>query len=155
METDEEQTWDLVRRLLASQRFAVLSTQSETGPYSSLIAFWASDDTSHVVFATRRATRKFNFLVTHPRVALMFDDRSNLDSDVGQALAVTATGTARELTDEETRAAASAALLAKHPRLEVFVADPECALVRVDVDVFYVVTQFEKVAELHVGGSSH
>lgn len=154
MKTDRE-TQGLIGELLGSQRFAVLSTQSETGPYSSLIAFWASDDISHIVFATRRATRKFNFLVTHPRVALLFDDRSNLDSDVSQAVAITATGTARELVDEETRAAASAALVARHPGLETFVADPQCALVRVDVDVFYVVTQFQNVAELHVGGSSH
>ena len=39
-----EQTATLVRRLLDSQRFAVLSTQSETGPYCSLVAFWPAED---------------------------------------------------------------------------------------------------------------
>lgn len=148
-----EEAEQLVRALLDSQRFAVLSTQSETGPYSSLIAFWASDDMSHVVFATMRATRKFNFLITHPRVALLFDDRSNRDSDVGEATALTATGTARELTDEGSRAIAREALVARHPALASFAADPECAFIRVDVDVFYVVTQLQNVLELHLRGA--
>ena len=151
METHEkttEQTAARVRELLRSQRFAVLSTAAEAGPYSSLIAFWAADDLSHVVFATMRATRKFALLAAQPRVSLLFDDRSNRDLDVQQAMAVTATGTARELTEPVARSAAAEAFLAKHPQLAAFVADPECALVGVDVDVFYVVTQFQNVAEL-------
>jgi len=149
-----EETRRSVQGLLRSQRFAVLSTESETGPYCSLIAFWAADDLSHVVFATLRSTRKFNYLVTHPRVALLFDDRSNNDSDISESMAVTATGTAREVTSEEARAAASAAFLAKHPTLETFVSSPGCALVRVDVDVFYVVTQFQNLVELRPHGSA-
>lgn len=152
MDRDEE-TRRLVKELLRSQRFAVLSTESETGPYSSLVAFWSADDLGHVVFATMRATRKFNFLVTHPRVALLFDNRSNRDVDVSEAMAVTATGTAREVTDEEARSAATAAFLAKHPNLASFVTSPGCAFVRVDIDVLYVVTHFQDVVELHVRGS--
>lgn len=148
-----EETRQSVQNLLRSQRFAVLSTESETGPYCSLIAFWAADDLSHVVFATLRSTRKFNYLVTHPRVALLFDDRSNEDSDITESMAVTATGTAREVADEEARAAASAAFLAKHPALSAFVSSPGCALVRVDIDVFYVVTRFQNLVELRVHGS--
>jgi nitroimidazol reductase NimA-like FMN-containing flavoprotein (pyridoxamine 5'-phosphate oxidase superfamily) len=152
---DQEQTRDLVQDLLRSQRFAVLSTDAETGPYASLIAFWAADDLSEIVFATMRATRKFNYLVTHPRVALLFDNRSNRDVDVRQAMAVTATGTARELTDAGSRAAASDAYLAKHPHLAAFVASPGCAFVRVAVETYYVVTHFQSVVELHMPRTEH
>jgi nitroimidazol reductase NimA-like FMN-containing flavoprotein (pyridoxamine 5'-phosphate oxidase superfamily) len=151
----EEETWKSIRGLLVSQRFAVLSTESETGPYSSLIAFWAAEDLGHIVFATLRATRKFNYLVTHPRVALLFDDRSNSDLDVRGAIAVTATGTARELTDHSDRVHASVELLAKHPQLALFVASPGCTLVRVDVDTYYAVAHFQDVVELHVPGQGH
>ena len=153
METLEE-TRQSVRDLLGSQRFAVLSTASETGPYCSLIAFWAADDLSHVVFATMRSTRKFNFLITHPRVALLFDDRSNRETDLSEGMAVTATGTAREVTGDEARSATAVGFLAKHPTLESFVASPGCAFVRVDIDVFYVVTQFQKLVELRVRGTA-
>jgi heme iron utilization protein len=145
----------LVRDLLRSQRFAVLSTAAETGPYASLIAFWAADDLSEIVFATMRATRKFNYLVTHPQVALLFDNRSNRDIDVRQAMAVTATGAARELTEESARAAASDAYLAKHPHLATFVASPGCAFVRVAVETYYVVTHFQSVVELHMPRFEH
>jgi nitroimidazol reductase NimA-like FMN-containing flavoprotein (pyridoxamine 5'-phosphate oxidase superfamily) len=151
----QEETRHLLKELLTSQRFAVLATQSEAGPYASLIAFWAPGDLSHVVFATMRATRKFNYLVTHPRVALLFDSRSNRDADVREAVAVTATGTARELTDEGDRAAASRQFLAKHPQLGSFVASPGCAFVSVVVDTYYAVTHFQSVVELHMPGSGH
>jgi len=149
-----EETRRSVHELLDSQRFAVLSTLSETGPYCSLIAFWAEEDLGHVVFATLRSTHKFNYLVTHPRVALLFDDRSNQDIDISESMAVTAIGTAREITSDQARAAASASLLAKHPALASFVASPGCALVRVDIDAFHVVTQFQNLVELQPHGSA-
>ncbi|MCE5252941.1 MAG: pyridoxamine 5'-phosphate oxidase family protein [Actinomycetia bacterium] len=149
-----EQTRRLVEELLRSQRFAVLATESETGPYCSLIAFWAADDLSHAVFATLRSTRKFNYLITHPRVALLFDDRSNQDIDITQGMAVTATGTAREITSDEARVAASDGLVAKHPSLASFVASPKCAFVRVDIDAFHVVTHFQELVELRLHGTT-
>jgi heme iron utilization protein len=151
----QEQSRRMVRDLLSSQRFAVLSTESETGPYASLIAFWAADDLSHILFATMRATRKFNYLATHPAVALLFDNRSNRDVDVRQAMAVTATGSAREITDPGARTAAVVDYLTKHPHLETFVASPGCAIVKVDSDVYYLVTHFQSVVELHMLDTDH
>jgi nitroimidazol reductase NimA-like FMN-containing flavoprotein (pyridoxamine 5'-phosphate oxidase superfamily) len=139
-----------VQNLLRSQRFAALSTHAETGPYASLVAFWADDDLSRIVFATMRATRKFNYLTRDPRVALLLDNRSNRDVDIREAMAVTATGAARELTEEAGRATAAGAYLAKHPHLASFVSSPGCALVQVDVVVYYVVTHFQSVVELHM-----
>jgi nitroimidazol reductase NimA-like FMN-containing flavoprotein (pyridoxamine 5'-phosphate oxidase superfamily) len=102
-----------------------------------------------------RATRKFNYLVANPPVALLVDNRSNRDTDVLQATAVTATGRAQELTEEDARAAASDALSARHPYLAAFVASPGCALVRVTVETYYVVTNFQSVVELHMPPKEH
>jgi nitroimidazol reductase NimA-like FMN-containing flavoprotein (pyridoxamine 5'-phosphate oxidase superfamily) len=146
----EETTRRSIVELLRGQRFAVLATDSEIGPYANLVAFWAAEDLSHIVFATLRATRKFNHLVTHPRVALLFDNRSNQDLDIGQAMAVTATGTAREVTDADARIAAVDEYLAKHPHLKTFISSPGCAIVKVDIDAYYVVTHFQNVVELHL-----
>jgi nitroimidazol reductase NimA-like FMN-containing flavoprotein (pyridoxamine 5'-phosphate oxidase superfamily) len=147
---EQGQAWDRVRDLLTSQRFAVLSTQSESGPYSSLIAFWAADDLSHVLFTTMRATRKFSFLTTHPQVALLFDDRSNRDSDLSEAAAVTATGTAREVTDVGERTASVAIFLKKNPGLNLFATTAGCALIRVDIEVFHLVTRFRDAVQLRL-----
>jgi nitroimidazol reductase NimA-like FMN-containing flavoprotein (pyridoxamine 5'-phosphate oxidase superfamily) len=140
----------VVRSLLSSQQFTVLSTGSESGPYASLVAFSGAEDLSHVVFATMRATRKFNHLTERPQVALLFDNRSNRDVDVSEAVAVTATGYAREITDFESNAAAIERYLIKHPHLQTFVASPGCALVKVEIDVYYVVTHFQSVVELRM-----
>lgn len=147
----QAEAWDRVRDLLTSQRFAVLSTQSEFGPYSSLIAFCAADNLDHVLFTTMRATRKFSFLTQHPQVALLFDDRSNRDTDLSEASAVTVTGTAREVSDEAERAGALAGFLKKHPSLSSFATTAGCALIRVDIDVFYLVTRFQDAVELRLG----
>jgi hypothetical protein len=64
-------------------------------------------------------------------------------------MAVTATGTTREITDKEKDPLAEA-YLEKHPHLEDFVKSPGCALVRMDVDCYYTVRQFQKVTELHI-----
>jgi heme iron utilization protein len=149
----QEQTRQLLKDLLVSQRFAVLSTQAGVGPYASLIAFWAPEDLSQVVFATMRQTRKFSYLLASPQVALLIDSRSNRDADVQEAIAVTATGTAGELTDENARAVASRRFLAKHPQLTSFVAAPDCALVSVTVDAYYVVTHFQSVVEVRMPGA--
>jgi heme iron utilization protein len=148
----QDQTRQLLKELLLSQRVAVLSTQSAAGPYASLIAFWTPDDLSQVVFATMRQTRKFSYLLASPRVALLFDSRSNRDADIEEAIAVTATGTAAELTDENARAAVSRPFLAKNPQLTSFVTAPGCALVSVAVDTYYVVTHFQSVVEVRMPG---
>jgi heme iron utilization protein len=148
----QEHTLRALKELLVSQRFAVLSTRSGAGPYASLVAFWATEDLTQIVFATMRKTRKFGNLLVSPQVALLFDSRSNRDADVQEAVAVTATGTAAELTDEDARSVFSRPFLAKHPQLAPFVAAPGCALVSVAVEKYYLVSHFQSVVEVPMGG---
>jgi hypothetical protein len=39
--------------------------------------------------------------------------------------------------------------------LETFVASPGCAIVKVEVDTYYVVTHFQSVVELHMPRGEH
>ncbi|MDQ1240153.1 MAG: hypothetical protein QG577_2339 [Thermodesulfobacteriota bacterium] len=48
-----------IRNLLASQQFAVLSTQKQDNPYLNLVAFAETSDLRTILFATMRATRKY------------------------------------------------------------------------------------------------
>ena len=148
----DEQTRATVEEVLKQERFAVLATQSETGPYTSLVSFWVADDLGYLVFPTLRSTRKFNYLVAHPRVSLLVDNRANAVLPEPGIIAVTATGTARELADPATLAAVKERFLDKHPGLSSFLADPGCALVKVVVDTYYVVTGFQVLSELHMSG---
>jgi nitroimidazol reductase NimA-like FMN-containing flavoprotein (pyridoxamine 5'-phosphate oxidase superfamily) len=141
----------IVQELLNKQRLAVLATlmSDQLGrPYSNLIAFAATDDLKEILFATTRATRKFTNLTEDPRVSLLIDNRSNQETDFGEASAVTVLGTAGEVLGPE-RESYLQLFLKKHPYLEEFVTAPTCALIRVKVEKFIMVTQFQEVREIY------
>ena len=142
-----EQIELLLQDLFATQRFAVLATQEENQPYLSLMAFAATSDLRHLLFAMERQTRKYANLQANPRTAVLIDNRSNQSSDTHTAIAVTALGVAEEVAGTE-RDDLLRLYLAKRPQLEDFTRLPSCALFRVKVDSYYVVSKGQEVREL-------
>ena len=136
-----------LQELFATQSLAVLATQDESQPYGSLVAFAATQDLKHLLFATTRATRKFGNLTRNPKVALVIDDRANQEGDFHRATAVTAMGSVAEVNGPERKRLLDL-YLHKHPYLREFASSPTCALVRVSVDTYYVVSQFQNVMQL-------
>jgi nitroimidazol reductase NimA-like FMN-containing flavoprotein (pyridoxamine 5'-phosphate oxidase superfamily) len=148
---DREEMKRALRELFAAQKLAVLATRDEHGhPYTSLMAFAATENLDRLLLATERSSRKFANLTAEPRVALLIDSRSNRDSDLQEALAVTVMGRAEEVDPEEGEGLLQL-YVAKHPRLEAFVTSPTCALIHVQVEVYYVASQFQRVTELRPG----
>lgn len=139
-------TLDL-KALFASQGLAVLSTHDHGQPYCNLVAFASSEDIRHLVFATTRATRKFANIDEDSRVSMLVDNRSNRVADFHEAMAVTATGHAEEVLGPE-KDSLLKLYLAKHPHLEDFVMSPTCALMRLEVIRYYVVSRFQHVMVL-------
>lgn len=135
---------DQLKQLFASQQLAVLATDAGGRPYTSLVAFAATDDQTRLIFATTRATRKFSNLMENPHVSLLIDSRSNQVADFRNAVAVTALGTAAEVVDAE-RARLLALYLARHPHLASFAKAPSCALLQVSVRQYYLVSRFQNV----------
>jgi nitroimidazol reductase NimA-like FMN-containing flavoprotein (pyridoxamine 5'-phosphate oxidase superfamily) len=136
-----------LRDLFLSQRLAVLATQEGGQPHLSLVAFATTDDLGSLIFATSRATRKFANITRDSRVAMLVDDRSNKETDFHGATAVTALGRADEIKAPEMEDLARH-FLEKHPSLEEFVQSPTSALVKVTVETYYIVSQFQNVTEL-------
>jgi nitroimidazol reductase NimA-like FMN-containing flavoprotein (pyridoxamine 5'-phosphate oxidase superfamily) len=147
MNPDERRKQSL-KDLLDQQKLAVLGTHREGQPYGSLVSFAATPDMKQILFATTRSTRKYENLTADARVSLLIDNRSNQDSDIHEATAVTATGRADEL-DEADRERFLELYLDKHPYLRDFVNSPTCALLRVRVETYYLVNRFQEVTELH------
>jgi heme iron utilization protein len=141
-----------VMELLATQRLAVLATREADGaPYASLIAFAASPDGWDLGFCTRRATKKHENLTSEPKVAMLIDDRRREEDNLKVATALTALGRAHEISGSE-RDVWERALLEAHPSLASFVRLPDCALFRVEVGRYLLVSQFERVLELRRPG---
>ena len=138
-----------VLKLLAGQPLAVLATHGGARSYASLVAFAFTDDLAFLVFATARSTRKFANLQSSQKVAFLIDNRSNRESDFQETTAATVTGIAEEVPPEE-RSRFLKLYMERHPSLLDFVDSPTCALFRVRVDTYYIVTRFQEVAELHL-----
>ena len=146
MAKDVTQLKQLLRGLFAAKRLAALATHHDGQPYQSLVAFAATDDLKHMVFATTRATRKFRNISADTRVALLVDSCTDQTSDFHDEVAVTATGRAVEVAGAE-RDRLLALHLARHPYLKEFATSPTCAVLRVDVDTYYICERFEHVSE--------
>jgi nitroimidazol reductase NimA-like FMN-containing flavoprotein (pyridoxamine 5'-phosphate oxidase superfamily) len=146
---DNSATLALIRNLLETQKLGVLATQNQGQPYCNLIAIAATGDLRHILFATNRATRKYANLRADPRVAVLTDNRKNEVSDFAEAAALTALGQAGELQGKERREMLKV-YLERHPELENFVTAPECALLRIKVDKYVVVSRFQEVREIQM-----
>jgi hypothetical protein len=148
--TDKSEHAGQIRALVEAQRYAVLSTRQGDGhPYANLVAFRVNPDLEQLVFCTLRSTRKFANLEAEGRVALLIDNRSNDAADLQQAAALTVLGECAEARGEE-RGDLGDLFLERHPLMAEFVRSPGCAVMRVDVRSYYLVTRFQNVVELHV-----
>jgi nitroimidazol reductase NimA-like FMN-containing flavoprotein (pyridoxamine 5'-phosphate oxidase superfamily) len=136
-----------VQTLLDSQIQAVLATQHQQQPYTSLMAFAATPDLRQIVFATQRATQKYTNLLANPRASLLIDNRCNAESDYRNATAISAQGSVCEV-NVERYAELLQLYLNKHPRLWDFVTATHCALLQIDVECYYIVNEFQNVTEL-------
>ncbi len=146
---DTVDTETRIRNLLASQRFAVLSTQEQDHPYLSMVAFTETGDLRSILFATTKDTRKYGNISAVSGVALLVDNRTNEAADVSEAMALTIIGTAREVPDSK-REELDGVYLEKQPHMEEFLSSPSTALIRVDVESYILVSHFQEVATLNL-----
>ena len=146
---EKDQIREIILELCSSQKLGVLGTHQGGQPYGSLVAFAAPPDLKSLVFATTRATRKFANLQSDPRVFMVLDNRSNKVADFRKGVAATVLGRAKEVRGKE-REKLVKMYLAKHPHLKEFVSSPTCALVKMRVEVYYLVWRFQNVLEWRV-----
>jgi nitroimidazol reductase NimA-like FMN-containing flavoprotein (pyridoxamine 5'-phosphate oxidase superfamily) len=140
---------DTLKTLLRTQPLAALATQRGGHPYSSLVAFAASEDLRRVMFVTSRATTKYGNLSAEPYVSLLIDSRTHSVEDFTTGAAVTVLGRAAEIGNEQ-KSELLEIFLRKHPHLDAFARSPSTALCGVDVETYILVTRFQHVVEMKV-----
>jgi hypothetical protein len=136
-----------IRRLVASQPYAVLCTQGAGQPYGSLVAYAITPDLTTAVFATPRATRKFRLLSECDHVALLIDNRSELPGQLMEVEAVTATGRAAIVEPGEEFECWARLLTDRHSYLTQFVRAASCSLFRINIVRYFHVTRFQEVRQ--------
>jgi len=138
----------IITDLLTNQKLGVLATDLEGLPYTSLIAFSATEDLGKIIFSTLKDTRKFTNISKNPRVTLLIDNRSNKSTDFYHAIAVTAQGSVEEIEKPESKF--KELYLNKHPYLDEFVNSPNCALLKIKVEKYHYVSRFQDVKILEL-----
>jgi len=138
----------LAKELFTSQKLAVLSTQYGGQPFGNLIAFAHTTELKLLIFVTNRNTRKYRNISAENKVSVLVDSRKHKISDFENAVAITAFGTAAEVTGKERKSLASL-YLKKYPHLRDFVNKPSNALIKIDItDLF--IARFDGMHILHI-----
>ena len=137
----------ILQQLLESEKLAVLATHREGQPYCNIVAFAVTSDLRYVVFATPKASQKYENMVRDGRVSMLVDNATGQYNDFKEAIAATVVGHAEDT--QKTRGDQLLELyLQKHPKLSEFVHSPDSALIRVSVDAYIVVRKFQEVTEI-------
>jgi heme iron utilization protein len=135
----------LLKEILSTQYFAVLSSIGKGQPYSNLVAFAVTEDLKFLVFVTGRNSLKYRNITQNHPVSLLIDSRTNNPADIEHATAITVIGDAHEET--ETESGFHSLYLNKHPHLSQFVSKPDSALIVVTVAVF-IIARFDNTQRL-------
>jgi heme iron utilization protein len=129
----------------STQLHAVLATDADGMPYTSLVSFALTPDSRGVLFITPKPTRKYKNILKNKYVSLLIDTRENTAKDYLLAEAVTIMGLAKPVRSSAKKAELSEIFIRKHPRFKEFVLSPETALIHVDITRCIYVTQFQSV----------
>ena len=148
MSKQQNQLLDIVNSVLSSQHFAVIATESNHHPYTSLVSFIPSADFHHLYFPTRKQTQKFLNITENNHVSVLIDNRENNPSDLSKAITVIVLGDAAEIVHKQE--IIKKLLLQKHPDLSLFLSDPSCALIDITVLTYQIVQKFEQVQIIHL-----
>jgi nitroimidazol reductase NimA-like FMN-containing flavoprotein (pyridoxamine 5'-phosphate oxidase superfamily) len=136
-----------LRTLLNGQAVGVLATHRGGQPYTSIMAFAASQDLARIYFTTGTATRKAGNLEADPRAAFLIDNRSNDWQDLHECLAVTALGS---VIRGEDSSKGRELLLNRHPAMDTYLRSPSFQIYCLQVRCFLIVDSFQHVVELHL-----
>ncbi|MEI8390796.1 MAG: pyridoxamine 5'-phosphate oxidase family protein [bacterium] len=136
-----------IKKILLSQSFAVLSTQGNGQPFSSLITYVCSEDFKKIIFATPLATRKFDLISKCGNVSIMVDTRSSNPESINEINAITIIGNAKIAEDNQDKLLYATMLIKSHPYLETFVKSSSTAIIAVDIEKYFYVRKFQEVIE--------
>jgi uncharacterized protein YhbP (UPF0306 family) len=129
------------------EHFAVLATDDNGRPYTSLVSYAVTPELNRIIFATPRGTQKYKNIMKSKNVALLIDNRTKKGKKtIMEAEAITIVGVARPLRRGKRWDEMAALFLKKHPGLEGFIRAETTALIIVDALKCIHVGQFQTVS---------
>jgi len=129
------------------EHFAVLATDDNGRPYTSLVSYAVVPELNRIIFPTPRETQKYRNIIQSNNVALLIDNRTKKSKgSVMEAEAITIVGIAKPMRHGKKWDEMAAIFLKKHPGLEGFIRAETTALIIVEATRCIHVGQFQTVS---------
>ncbi len=113
--------------------FAVLATDDNGKPYTSLVTYALTADLKKVIFATPKGTSKYRNILNSTHVALLMDNRTQSQQNLLETEVITVIGTAKPVRRGKAWNEFAKVFLGKHPEFESFLASSTTALIAIEV----------------------
>jgi hypothetical protein len=129
---------EYIEAVLKTSGFAVLATEGNGQPHTSLIAITPFENFRQIIFATYRNTLKFRNLSHNNKVAVLIESGVININGFKQSVVLTIIGHTEEINIAGNEATYQAHLK-QHPEMESFMLSSDCVLIRVIAQSYQVV----------------
>ena len=129
---------EYIESVFQTSRFAVLATEADGQPHTSLIAITPVDGFRQLIFATYRNTLKYRNIMNNSKVAVLIEGEHVNMTGLKEKVVLTIIGQTEDSSIAKNEAAFQAHLK-RHPQMESFMLSPDCALVLVIARSYQVV----------------
>jgi heme iron utilization protein len=139
-----------IETVLKTSKFAVLATEGNGQPHTSLIAISPFDNFRQIIFATYRNTLKYRNLSHNNKVAVLIEGGYFNMKGLKENVVLTIIGHTDEISLEGNEEAYQAHLK-WHPEMESFMLSSDCVLIRVSAQSYQVVYGIEDIVWITAG----
>ena len=129
---------EYIKAILKTSNLAVLATEGNGQPHTSLIAITPFENFRQIIFATYRNTLKFRNLSDNNKVAVLIEGEYLSKKGLKESVVLTIIGHTEDISIAGNEAAYRAHLK-QHPEMESFMRSPDCALIRIIAQSYQVV----------------
>lgn len=133
-----------IEGILNTTGFAVLATEGNGQPHTSLIAITPFDNYRQLIFATYRNTLKYRNLAHNNKVAVLIEGGYLNMNGLKESVVLTIIGHTEEISIEKNEEAYKAHLK-KHPEMESFMLSSNCVLIQVVAGSYQVVNGIDDI----------
>ena len=135
---------EYINTVLNTSGFAVLATEGNGQPHTSLIAISPFGNLRQIIFATYRNTLKYRNLSHNNRVAVLIEGVYFNMKGLKENIVLTIIGQTEEINTAEYEVSYQAHLK-RHPDMESFMLSADCVLIRINAKSFQVVYGIDEI----------
>ena len=129
---------EYIEAVLKTSSFAVLATEGNGQPHTSLIAITPFENFRQIIFATYRNTLKYRNLSDNNKVAVLIEGGYFIMKGLKESVVLTIIGHTEEISIAENEAPYQSHLN-RHPEMGSFMLSSDCVLIRVIAQSYQVV----------------